>query len=111
MKNASDVVQAQLNAYNDRNIDAFVACFSEDVCVRELETGEVLAEGREAFREMYAALFDTCPELHATLVNRIVHGPVVVDHERVTGMQNDTPQEAVAIYEVDGANIRQVWFA
>jgi len=111
MNRASEVVQAQLNAYNARNIDDFVACFSEDVCVRELETGEVIAQGIEAFREMYARLFESCTDLHAKLVNRIEHGPVVIDHEHVTGMQNDTTQEAVAIYEVDGERIRQVWFA
>lgn len=111
MNKASDVVQAQLNAYNARNIDDFVACFWDDVCVRELETGEIIAQGIEPFREMYNALFENCPALHAKLMNRIEREHIVIDHEHVTGMQEDTTQEAVAIYAVDGERIREVWFA
>ena len=111
MSTPETIVQRQLEAYNDRNLNAFVACFSEDVVVRELQDGEIIAEGRTAFRETYAPLFERCPDLHAKIVHRICKGDTVIDHENVTGMGNDEMVEAVAIYQVRDSLIHRVWFA
>jgi hypothetical protein len=59
-------------------------------------------------RENYRARFSS-PNLHATIVNRIVLGNKVIDHERVVGI-NEMPVEALAVYQVDDGRIRAVWF-
>ena len=64
MDSPKAVVQRQLEAYNARDIDAFTACFSEDVCIRELHDQTLIGDGLGALRELYIDLFQTCPELH-----------------------------------------------
>ena len=41
MSNPETIVQQQLEAYNARQLETFVACFSENVVVRELQDGEI----------------------------------------------------------------------
>ncbi len=50
-----DLVQAQLDAYNSHDLDAFCACFHAQV--RLFEADELVATGREALRERYAEMF------------------------------------------------------
>ena len=49
------------------------------------------------------------PKLHAELINRIVLGNKVVDHERICGVR-DEPFEAAVVFEVSGALISKVCF-
>jgi hypothetical protein len=104
------MAQAQLDAYNARDLDTFVACYAADVKVSRLPSGQILAQGRDALRETYGKLFANAPELHCALLNRIVHGRCVVDHEEVTGIPGREQVHAVAIYEVEDGLIRKVWF-
>jgi hypothetical protein len=110
MDSPKAVVQRQLEAYNARDIDAFTACFSEDVCIRELHDQTLIGDGLGALRELYIDLFQTCPELHAELLNRIERDAIVIDHERVTGLRPEV-ELAIAIYEVHDGLIQKVWFA
>ena len=104
------LVQKQLEAYNNRDLDTFVVCFSETVCIRELRDNSVIAEGRSALRDLYQPLFEGSPDLHASLLSRIVEENVVIDHEEVRGL-GEGLQRAVAIYECGENSIDQVWFA
>ena len=78
---AEAVVQAQLEAYNAHDIDAFLATYSEDAQLFELPD-RLLMRGTAQLRERYAKTFAD-PRLHAEIVERIVLGNTVVDHERV----------------------------
>lgn len=104
------VVQAQLAAYNARDLDAFLATYAESAQLFE-QPSKLLAQGVAQMRERYAARFAE-PNLHAVVLNRIVMGNVVIDHERVTRTFPEGPgtQEAIAIYEVQGTLISRVWF-
>lgn len=104
------VVQGQLEAYNARDIDAFLSFFAEDVKISRLPLGEVSYDGREAMRPRYGRLFDENPELNCTIMNRTVHGDWVVDHEFVSGVKDRPRIRAVAIYEVRDGLIQNVWF-
>ena len=107
---AESVVQAQLEAYNARDIDAFIATYADDVKLFELPD-KLLSEGTTTMRERYGKLFKD-ERLHATIVNRIVMGDTVVDHERVrlTLPHGPATLEAIAIYEVRDGKITKVWF-
>ncbi|OHB78049.1 MAG: hypothetical protein A2Z34_09380 [Planctomycetes bacterium RBG_16_59_8] len=91
------LVQRQLDAYNARDIDAFVACYSEDVEVYN-HPATLVYKGREAMRERYAAYFESAPELHCELVNRITIGNKAIDREQITGRPDGKVAHAVAIY-------------
>ena len=104
------VVQAQLEAYNARDLDAFAATYADDVQLFQLPD-KLLTSGVAQLREHYAKLF-TDTRLHAEIVNRIVMGQTVVDHERVRLTLSEGPGtlEAIAIYEVVNGKIARVWF-
>ncbi len=77
-----DPVQLQLDAYNGRDLDAFLACYAQNACIRDGH-GEILLEGHAAIRQRYSALFDRHPQLHASLGGRLRAGSWTVDEERV----------------------------
>jgi hypothetical protein len=102
-------VQRQLDAYNARDLERFVAEYHDDVRVYRPPATEPLVSGKKAFGEHYAKNRFTLPDLHARLVNRIVSGNVVVDHEDITGLPEGR-RSAIAVYEVVEGRIRTVWF-
>jgi hypothetical protein len=112
MTAAFDPVEAQLVAYNARDVDAFMACYTED-CVVEDGDGNRLMAGHAQMRERYTALFAGSPNLHCTLVSRIRVGDHVLDEERITGRLSTPPGEtrhAVAVYKVRDERICHVRF-
>ncbi len=80
----TDPVERQLEAYNARDIERFVPCFTEDVLVEDGE-GTLLFRGREELRARYGAMFAASPELACRVVSRLRAGRYVVDEERVVG--------------------------
>lgn len=104
------IVQAQLDAYNARDLARFTACYAPDVRVYRPPQPEPVLAGREALAAHYAKNRFNLPSLHADLVNRMVLGRKVIDHERIHGVR-EAPFEAAAVYEVgaDGL-IATVWF-
>lgn len=103
------VVQRQLQAYNDKNIDLFMACYSEDVQIYDFPH-TLTMEGQAAMREHYQKLFHTYPNMIATVDKRIIHGKYIIDHEKITGRLEGSILEAVAMYEIKDNIIVKVWF-
>ena len=109
--NPEAVVQDQLDAYNARDVERFVATYAPDAVVLRLPLGEVLAQGTGPLRETYGRLFEGSPDLRCTLLSRTVEGPWVVDHELVTGIAGRPYLHAVALYRVERGLIRAAWLA
>ena len=107
--NPAEPVQRQLEAYNARDLERFVAEYTEDVQVFRPPQPEPVLSGKKAFAEHYSKNRFTLPSLNAEVVNRIVAGNKVVDHERISGLQEGIV-EAIAVYEVVEGRIRTVWF-
>ncbi len=105
---AVDVVQQQLEAYNARDLERFVAAYGDDIRVFRLPSTQPALVGKAAFTDFYRGRFSV-PALHAEILARIVLGNKVIDHERIRGIQ-EHPIEAVAVYEVAQDLIRTVWF-
>ena len=106
--NPIETVQRQLEAYNARDLEGFAETYSDDIRIFRMPSTEPAIVGKEKLREVYRARFSS-PGLHAEIVNRIVIGNKVIDHERVVGIEKN-PVEAVAVYEVVDGLIRVVWF-
>lgn len=106
----ADAAQRQLDAYNARDVDAFLAAYSADCTVRAFPAGTLLMAGQEAMRDRYAKQFADHPDLHCELVHRVEHESFVIDHEHVTGLREDEVVHAVAMYEVRDGLIANVWF-
>jgi len=104
-----EVVQGQVDAYNDRDLERFVAYYSDDIAVYRMPAAQPILEGKAQFAAFYAAERFNLPALHAQILARIVLGSKVVDHERIVGVR-ETPMEIVAVYEVIADRIVRVWF-
>jgi hypothetical protein len=102
-------VQHQLDAYNARDLERFLAEYTDDVQVFRPPATEPVLAGKQAFGEHYVRNRFTLPNLHARLVSRIVSGNIVVDHEDISGL-SEASVSAIAVYEVTGERIRTVWF-
>lgn len=103
---STDPVEAQLVAYNARDVDAFMPCFTED-CVVEDGEGKVLMQGNDAMRNSYKAMFAANPELHCHVVTRIRAGEYVIDEERVTG-RGPAELHVAVVYRLRGEQIAHV---
>lgn len=102
-------VQRQLDAYNARDLERFLAEYADDVIVYRPPATEPAIVGKEALGAHYARNRFNLPELHARLLNRIVSGSIVVDQEQVTGVPGGVVA-AVAVYQVKNGRIQAVWF-
>jgi hypothetical protein len=103
------VAQRQLDAYNAHDLERFVAEYTDDVEVYRMPGNVLALAGKAAFAAHYASKRFNLPQLHARLVNRIVAGDIVVDHEEITGL-SETTMSAIAVYKVVGDKIKTVWF-
>ncbi len=101
--------QRQLDAYNVRDLERFIDEYTDDVVAYRLGSAEPLLSGKAAFAEHYRKNRFTLPALRAELVNRMVLGNKVIDHERVFGVE-PAPLDVAVIYEVTPAGICKVWF-
>jgi len=103
------VVQLQLDAYNARDLDRFVSVYSDEVRIFRPPTPAASIVGKLALAEYYATQRFNLVGLNAELLNRIVLGNKVIDHERISGVR-ELPIEVAAVYEVADGLIRTVWF-
>jgi imidazolonepropionase-like amidohydrolase len=104
------LVQQQLNAYNAHDLDAFLAPYAEDVEIYST-SGKLLMKGKAKMREEY--LFITkSPNLYCRLVNRIVSGNTVIDHEEIWNSKEPVNLfYGAAIYVIENNKIKKVLFA
>jgi hypothetical protein len=107
---AEDIVQRQLDAYNARDIDAFMALWADDARYFE-HPFTLLASGADEIRARHVARFKE-PNLFGRLVQRMAVGNKVVDQEIVTRTFPDGPGkvDVIAIYEVKELKIANAWF-
>jgi hypothetical protein len=105
------VVQQQLDAYNARDLEAWLATCKDDAEQYLLHAG-LLASGRDAIRKRMVDRFND-EALHAELVSRTVMDNIVVDHEFVTRTLPDglATIEMICVYEVWAGLIVKATFA
>jgi len=106
---AVDVVQRQVAAYNEHDLERFVASYSDVVEIFRMPSAAPAISGKRQLAEFYATQRFNIPDLNAEILDRIVSGNKVVDLERVHGLRTD-PVEMIAVYEVIENLIRRVWF-
>jgi hypothetical protein len=105
------LTQKQLEAYNKRDLEAFCQCFHPEVVTQNLVTGKSSLPGIQEFKIAYGKLFESSPNLHCEIKNRIVHEFTVIDEELVTGSKKyPTGLHASAVYAFRDGLIDRVWF-
>jgi len=111
MTDPAAVVQAQLDAYNAKDLDALMATYAPDARQFALH-GALLAQGHEEIRPRYAARFEE-PGLRAQLLTRSVVGSFVTDVELVFRAlpEGRATVEMLCVYEVVDGLIATASFA
>jgi len=104
-----DIVQRQVDAYNDRDLNRFASAYAETILIYRMPSTEPSIAGKAQLTEFYSTQRFNLTGLRAEIVNRIVLGNKVIDHERIWGIR-DSPVEVAAIYEVVGGLIERAWF-
>ena len=102
MPEATEVVDRQIAAFLDRDLERYLACFAAGVKVRDFD-GNVLMDGPEAMRGQYGPLFRDSPELSVRIPRRMVAGEYVIDEEDLSGfiLAGFPPEmHAVVVYRV-----------
>jgi hypothetical protein len=109
---AAAIVQAQLAAYNSRDLEAFTALFADDASIFELGATTPSVSGKAGIRNRYASVFASSPNLHSEVLSRVCLGSTVIDLERITGREGSTETlTLLAIYQVHEGAIQRVHFA
>ena len=106
----TEVVRRQLDAYNAKDIEAFMNCWAEDAQFFAFPS-DLLAEGAQQIRDRHVVRFRE-PDLFGKLIHRMNVGNLVVDREVVT---RNFPEglgrvDVMAIYEVADGKIAKAWF-
>lgn len=105
----AEIVNAQLRAYNVRNIDAFATTYAEDVLVFRMPAAEPVLRGRGELAAHYGSKTFLNEGLRAEVQSRQAIGNKVIDHEKAWGLGPE-PKEVMVVYEVTDGLIRTVWF-
>jgi len=103
------LAQAQLDAYNAKDLDAFCACYSPTVKVWHPPEAQPRLDGMAAFRERYAHGPFALPQVQAEVTQRLVLGNTVVDHEIVHGREG-SPLQVAVVYRCKEGLIDEVFF-
>jgi uncharacterized protein (TIGR02246 family) len=103
----AQIVQRQVDAYNERDLERFLGFYAEDAKIIDYPD-QPFAAGKDAIRDAYRKLFERSPQVNASVLNRIADGRFVIDQERVTGLADGKTLEAVVVYEVKDGRIARV---
>lgn len=103
-----ELANAQLEAYNNRDIEAFLVPYSDTVKVYN-DKRELLYQGKENMRTRYGDMFERLTELNCNLLNRIAVGNTVIEHEEVT-FGPGPKVYAIVMYKVADNKIQEVHF-
>ena len=110
MSMATDVVDAQIEAYRAGDVERFLSCYAEDASVVLFDGAPMFAD-KQVMRQQYGQLFGDSPDLQLTIAKRMTAGEFVVDEEHVSGMHfGDMPTQmtAVSVYRVTDGKIARV---
>ena len=103
------IAQGQLDAYNAQDLEAYMAFFTDDCVVADLN-GAITMQGADAIRSRYGQVFAQYPENHARLIHRIVVGATVIDHEDVARTAGGERFQVAAIYTMRDGKIARIDF-
>lgn len=106
---AESLAQEQLDAYNKRDIDAFVKPYTDSVEVYAFPN-QLLYKGKHIMYNQYKDMFTNTKDLHCTIVKRMVLGNKVIDEESVIFNASKPPLKAIAIYIIENDKIAKVYF-
>lgn len=107
---ASELVTAQIEAYNRKDIKGNIDLFSDNFQIIQFSDRTVLVDGKNASENMYSVLFDNSPDLRAEIISRIEYENKVIVHEIVHGRNgSNEPVEQLLLFEIMENKIEKIY--
>ena len=103
------IVQKQVEFYNNHDLEGFISTYHEDIEIFNFRDKSLIIQGKSNLPNRYKERFEV-QKAHADIVNRMIVGNVVIDHEHVKYVTSDEIMKVVAIYQIEDGLIRKVWF-
>ncbi len=101
-------VEQQFDAYNQRDLPRFLAVFADNIRSFRLPDMTLMLDGKAAYGEFYASQRFVHAGLRAELLNRMVIGNKVIDHELIHGLGPE-PFETAVMFVVEQGLISAVF--
>lgn len=99
------IIQQQLEAFNAKDIKAFVETFDSEVKAYDYPN-KLYVQGEKQLYKTFSDFFLQTPDLHCEIINRIILGSIVIDEEYLT--VNGDNFNAIAIYEIENGKISKM---
>lgn len=104
---ALNVVTHFLKVYNDKNLEALLTLMHPNFTSSLYDEGTVLCRGKEEARAIYGKRFRENPNLHITVLSRMLNNEVVVDEHLIEGFDGNKTIKAISLMTiVDGLIIQ-----
>lgn len=94
---AEAIVQKQIDAYNSRNMEAFLSFYADDAKIYYFPE-KLNLDGKETIRKVYDPYFKGAISIECRITKRIVRGNMIIDEQFVN--YNGTETSGVIIYEI-----------
>jgi hypothetical protein len=101
------VVHRHVEAMGRRDLDAFLAECAGIVRLLSPE-GMTQLDGKSAFRDTYANIFEANPDLKVELIDRMSVGNWVFDEHLASGFADGRQVHAVRVYKVEHGRIQSI---
>jgi hypothetical protein len=103
------VVQQLGDAFNRRDWQALGALIADSIVYHQIGDTVVRRQSRADFLNDIRKFVGANPQEHRAVLNRIVTGRFVADHERATGLADGRPREAIDVFEVRDGRVVSEW--
>jgi hypothetical protein len=111
MKSITEIVDKQLQAYNEKDFETFASCYHKNILSFDIETQSPIESlSGENFFTHYQNKFCDNPKIFCEVTNRMVHNDLVIDQEYIRAYKGKNHREIV-IYKVEDGRISKMWFS
>jgi hypothetical protein len=103
------IVQGQLDAYNNQDLELFLSYFSDNIEVYSFPN-ELVYTGIHKMRDYYENAWKLNPHQKAIVSERMFLEKTVIDKELVVGRADGVELHVIAVYTIENKLISKVFF-
>lgn len=103
------IVQGQLDAYNNQDLELFLSYFSDSIEVYNFPN-ELVYTGIHKMRDYYENAWKLNPNQKAIVTERMFLDKTIIDKELVVGRANGIELNVIAMYTIENNAISKVFF-
>jgi hypothetical protein len=106
---SGDMIAKAVQAYNEKDTEAYIACFSLQVAVYNA-SGVLMFKGREKLKESFEAFLAANPGAKRKIIERVNSGNRIMEREQLLGVKGQPEQNVTSVYELEDGLIKAFYF-